>query len=303
MTIKRFYQRLRRKLAHLLGDRRRVARWSNLMASDTLLKVLRKHFSPESLQAVSIEINTDCNYKCPFCPQSSFVRPVRYITRAGFAHVVEALQHIGFSGSVVLSVNNEPFLHPLLPEFCKMLSDDLPHAVVLLISNGALITEQDIVKLAQIDHPPRVTIDDYTPDHRVIKRMRPWLALPANQRLSVTFHERSWSESISNRAGNQPGCSTRVEDYLDIACAWPFGCLFLNPELKAFLCCSDYRYEMEVGDLNRQSLMDIWRGEALRRVRAAIMVPDRSKVPLCARCDAEWWHWDGAKSGPKCRDD
>lgn len=289
MVIKRIIRRACRKVAYWRGDGRRVARWSNLMASDVVMKTLRTHFNPAIPPVVSVEINTDCNYKCPFCPQSSYQRPVRYITRQGFQHVVEDLKTLDYSGLFVLSVNNEPFLHPLLFDFCAIVSDELPKATACLISNGALIEEEHIIGLAKLARPPVLTIDDYTPDHRVSKRMREWLARAEAKTMSVKLEARSWGERISNRAGNQPGCTTVPADYRDIVCAWPFGGLFFNPELKAFLCCSDYRYEMMVGDLNRQSLMEIWNGDPLKRVRLAMLVPDRSQIPLCARCDAEWW--------------
>jgi MoaA/NifB/PqqE/SkfB family radical SAM enzyme len=287
--LRKIYLRCRRKLAHLRGNRRSVARCSNLMASDEVLAALRARFDVTIPPSVSLEINTDCNYKCPFCPQSSFQRPVRYITQQGFQRVLDELKSLDFSGQFILSVNNEPFLHPLLLDFCTLVSDELPKATACLISNGALIQEEHILCLAKLARPPRITIDDYTPDHRIIKRVGAWLVRPETKTLLIEFKERSWGEIISNRAGNQAGLTTVPADYRDITCAWPFGGLFLNPELKVFLCCSDYRHEMIVGDLNKESLMDIWMGPALCGVRKAMLVPDRAAILLCGRCDAEWW--------------
>ncbi len=287
--LKELYFRGRRKVAHLFGDERAVVRWSNCLSSDRILAALKTGFDLDVPPSVNLEINTDCNYKCPFCPQSSFQRPVRHITREGFRRVLDELKAIDYAGLLVLSVNNEPFLHPLLLEFCRQVSEELSGATVSLISNGALIREEDIRGLAALARPPRITVDDYTPDHRIITRLQEWLDRLDPTKLCIEFQRRSWSEKISNRAGNQPGCTTVPDDYHDIVCAWPFGGLFLNPELQAFLCCSDYRYEMIVGDLNQQSLMEIWKGIALQRVRDAMRVPDRARIPLCARCDAEWW--------------
>jgi MoaA/NifB/PqqE/SkfB family radical SAM enzyme len=287
--LKKTYLRTRRKLAHLRGDQRAVVRWSNLIATHDIVPLLRARFDPGIPPGVNLEINTDCNYKCPFCPQSSVQRPIRYITRQGFDRVVQELKALDYAGLVVLSVNNEPFLHPLLLDFCGQVSDELPNAQACLISNGALIREEQIMGLARLARPPRITVDDYTPDRRVIERLSQWLSRPEARHMPVQLLERSWDETISNRAGNQPGCTTVPADYREVTCAWPFGGLFLTPELKAFLCCSDYRHEMIVGDLNRQSLMEIWSGPALRRVREALLVPDRSAVGLCSRCDAEWW--------------
>ena len=285
----RIYLRARRKLAHLRHNERAVTRWSNLIATHDLLPALRNRFDPSVPPSVNLEINTDCNYKCPFCPQSSFLRPVRHITLQGFHRVLQELKALNFSGQFVLSVNNEPFLHPLLLDFCRLISEELPKASACMISNGALIREEHIMRLSALARPPQLTIDDYTPDRRIIKRVSEWLARPEAKTFPVEMKERSWNETISNRAGNQPGCTTDPRDYRDITCTWPFGGLFLTTELKAFLCCSDYRHDMIVGDLNTQTLMDIWTGSALSEVREALLLPNRAAIPLCARCDTEWW--------------
>jgi hypothetical protein len=281
--------RMRRKLCRMANDKRGVERWSNLLVTNRILPILRDTFDPSRPPAVNLEINTDCNYKCPFCPQSSIKRPVQYMTMEAFRHVVEELKALDFANSIVLSVNNEPFLHPLLLDFCRIISEELPKALVHLISNGALIERSHFVSLANLSRPPSLAIDDYTPGHVVNMRLREWLAEPGFSKLRVELKPRSWNEKISNRAGNQPGCNTVVADYRDVVCTWPFTGLFLTPELTAFMCCSDYRHEMIVGDLYTQRLMEIWAGAPLNRIRAALLMPDRSKVSLCVKCDAEWF--------------
>jgi len=208
---------------------------------------------------------------------------------AGFDIVLREMQASGCTSSLVLSVNNEPFLHPKLTDFCLRASEALPDCPVELISNGALITKEHLKALAMISIPPKLVVDDYTPDHRIIGRIEDWARCLPKPGLDIRFQRRSWNEMISNRAGNQPGCSTDANDYRDITCTWPFGMIFLNPELEAFLCCSDYQYACKVGDLKQQSLMDIWRGPALTQIREHLLVPDRAAVPLCKQCDAEWW--------------
>lgn len=288
--IKTLYMRGCRKLAHWRGDRRQEVRWTNLIRTQQVLPRMRERFDVTIPPSIHLEINTDCNYKCPFCPQSSAQRPVRYMTRQGFGRFLDELKGLHFSGWLALSVNNEPFLHPLVVEFCRRISEELPGVTTCLISNGALIREDDVLALGRLAHPPRITIDDYTPDHRIIQRLTPWFALPEAAGIAVDMKKRSWNETISNRAGNQPGCTTDPADYTDVTCAWPFNGLFLTAELKAFLCCADYNHDMIVGDLNTQGLMEIWAGEPLRRIREAMLIPNRARVPLCGRCDTEWFN-------------
>lgn len=283
------YLRCRRKLAFLRGDTRAVARWSNLIETRRKVPILRKAFDVTVPPNVYLEITTDCNYRCRFCPQSSYQRPARYITRQSYRRVVDELKRIDFGGVLVLSVNNEPFLHPLLIEFCGEASEESAGTRTLLMSNGSLIREEHITAMASLARPPMILIDDYTSDHHIIQRVGNWLARLDVNNMRVDMRERSSDERLSNRAGNQSGCTSCVADYRDILCTHPFGGLCLTPELKAFLCCSDYRHEMTTGDLNTEHLMDIWSGPVLNRVREAMLAGDRASIDICARCDAEWW--------------
>ena len=140
-----------------------------------------------------------------------------------------------------------------------------------------------------MERPPLLTVNDYTPDHRVSARLEDWLSDSALAGFRPTINGRSWSEKLSNRAGNIPDTSATASDYHDIVCAWPFEAIVLTPLLEAILCCSDYRHEMIVGDLNTQSLMDIWNGPVLTEVRKKMLDSQRLNIPLCTKCDAEWF--------------
>ena len=49
-------------------------------------------------------------------------------------------------------------------------------------------------------------------------------------------------------------------------------------------CCRDLECECVLGDLNVQSLDEIWNGEKLRNMRKAMIEGDMKETPLCAKC-------------------
>ena len=279
------YLRMRLRISRRRGRPSRIARWSNRLA----VHVLRRHFDPSQTPDVLFEINTDCNYRCPFCPQAMQPRAPRYATRAAFDRLVAELQRLNFANELILSVNNEPFLHPDLTHFCMRVSDALPHATVALLSNGSMITRAHLKAFATLLRPPVITVNDYTPGRAVIRRLQAWLAEPCFARLPVTLRPRSRDEPLSNRAGNLPGGRTPSQQERSFVCTWPFTAVWVAPTLEVFLCCSDYGQTTIVGDLNRQSLPEVWNAPPLQRIRAALLVPDRGRIPLCAKCDAQWW--------------
>ena len=298
-ACRRAYFRLRLHISHRRRHPSGVARWTNQLAVHSL----RQRFDPQQTPDIYFEINTDCNYRCPFCPQAQRPRAPRYATPAAFARVISELQPLNFSGTLTLSVNNEPFLHPQLMDFCRQAAQALPHATLALTSNGSLITPEHLESFAAMRRPPVLTVNDYTPDQTVIQRLQKWRLDPRLAQLPITLQSRTRHEILSNRAGNLPHGRQPSNRQRRFVCTWPFVTLWFTPELKAFQCCSDYEQAMVMGDLNQQPLMEIWLSPPLQRIRAALLAPDRSLDPLCHRCDSQWWelprHCQGTSSLPR----
>lgn len=61
------------------------------------------------------------------------------------------------------------------------------------------------VRLGQWQGRSSIIVNDYTPDHTIIRRLAPWLAEPCFAHLPVNLQPRSRDEALSNRAGNTPG--------------------------------------------------------------------------------------------------
>jgi radical SAM protein with 4Fe4S-binding SPASM domain len=282
--------RLGRKIASLGKDQRSVRRYSNIIATRKVVAYLKKHFDENNIPDVCVEITNECNYACPFCPQSTFKRKPEYMTMEKFIYLVGELKKIKFDKSIILYVNNEPFMHPDLMDFCKIVTREIPAARIILESNGSLIMEGHLQSLLLLSNPVALTINDYTQDGRIASRIKRWHeGLKRKNNILLRTRHRCVSDKLSNRAGNQPEPSAHPEDYRDIACTWPFITLFLDSTLRSFQCCSDYKHEIIMGDLNKETLMEIWKSEKYRKVRENILSSGRMDNQLCRKCDAEWF--------------
>lgn len=67
-------------------------------------------------------------------------------------------------------------------------------------------------------------------------------------------------------------------------CPFIFTTLNIGTDLKCQLCNKDLFAEMPAGDVNNQSLYDIWNGEPLQGVRKAHLQNGRCSVPFCREC-------------------
>ena len=77
-------------------------------------------------------------------------------------------------------------------------------------------------------------------------------------------------------------------------CVLPFRDMNIWADGRAVLCCDDWNEEHVVGDLNTQSLSEIWHGAALHHARSRHMAGCGNELEICARCNL-WRESTGAR--------
>jgi radical SAM protein with 4Fe4S-binding SPASM domain len=57
------------------------------------------------------------------------------------------------------------------------------------------------------------------------------------------------------------------------------------------LCCDDWNHSSVLGNLNKQTIEDIWNGKKLREIREAHTKGEFYKIPICSGCNKKsvWW--------------
>ena len=53
-------------------------------------------------------------------------------------------------------------------------------------------------------------------------------------------------------------------------------------------CCADLNARFLIGDLNTQSILDVWHSKAMRSMRQMLIQERYKEVPLCAECSKLW---------------
>lgn len=283
-----YYLRFRRKWASIGNNPLAVDYWTNRLRTAELLPIIKQYFNEDELPHVQVETTTDCNYACPFCPQATERRPSRYITRHGFQMVVNQLVSMGFNKTINLAVNTEPFMHPLVVDFCSIISQQLPEAQALIVTNGSLIKDSQLDAMNALKNPPVLYINDYTPNQAITRRMEEWSQNHPGHRLYYELRSRSFHEKMTSRAGLVKNAPNHWRLFAEIICLWPFYCMFIDADLKVFLCCADYQHAVKLGDLTQQDVMTVWRSERYRSLRNKMIQTQRMGLPLCSHCDGLW---------------
>jgi MoaA/NifB/PqqE/SkfB family radical SAM enzyme len=67
-------------------------------------------------------------------------------------------------------------------------------------------------------------------------------------------------------------------------CPSPFYTLVIHSDLKVSVCCVDWAKKAVVGDLNVDTLADIWGGVEVENFRIKHLEGRRNEIPACAKC-------------------
>jgi len=67
-------------------------------------------------------------------------------------------------------------------------------------------------------------------------------------------------------------------------CPYPFYSFSINPEGTASLCFLDWGRKLLIGDVNSQTVKEIWEGDELRKYRMMFLNGERKSHPVCGGC-------------------
>ena len=235
---------------------------------------------------IEVETVNRCNGVCSFCPVSANHerREFAKMDEALYYRIVDQLAGMNYSGRFAPFSNNEPFLDERVADFLKYARKKLPNARIHLFSNGTVLSVDTFAKAVEyldelyIDNynqqmqliPPIRKIADYCDEHEELKK-------------KVTICIRKPQEVRTSRGGDAPN-RTRQEVIPEIGCVLPFSQLIIRPDGKVSLCCNDPYGKYTLGDVNTESLVDIWYGERFNKVRKA-MFKGRASWGECRYCD------------------
>lgn len=96
-----------------------------------------------------IEITTECNLRCRYCPHPKMQREKRHMDMVTFIRTlkwVNKFTELGTQGEVSLTGIGEPLLHPELMSMISMLRD-VHKGTILFSTNGILMTDEIATQL------------------------------------------------------------------------------------------------------------------------------------------------------------
>jgi radical SAM protein with 4Fe4S-binding SPASM domain len=236
-------------------------------------------------QDIEIETINRCNGNCSFCPVNKNIDPrnVLFMKDSLFYNIIDQLKKLEFKGTVCFNLNNEPLLDKRLEDFLAFARSNLPECHFLMCTNGILLTIEKFNNI--IKYLDELLIDNYN-DKRELNE--PVKKILDHLNLNPEFSDRVRinivrKDAIRTTRGGLAHNRSKVY-FLKSSCIYPFWQINIRPDGKVSLCCNDALGTYTLGDLNDQTLDEIWNGEAYWNIRKQI-IKGRQHISMCKRCD------------------
>lgn len=237
------------------------------------------------LARVSIEISSQCNRKCSFCPNSKYVREIAYMKEELFQKIIDELKQMHFAGRLSFTLYNEPLLDKRLPKFVAYASRQLPAAYLFLNTNGDFldISTWNALRTAGIHSFNISQYDDQLNDN--LLQLSKILDKEERKHLRIKVKTLDVVRDTFTNRGGLVKAGKVIYSPLKEFCMRPFFHLPINYKGKAVICCDDYLGQVEIGDANHQNIADIWHSKKISSYRKKLFFRDRATLTLCNKCN------------------
>jgi hypothetical protein len=273
---------------------------------------------------ILIENTNCCNAQCVMCPRETLTRKRGFMEFGLFEKIIREVSSVGRKPVVHLHGFGEPLLDESLPERI-MLAKACGIKHTYLVTNASLLFPEaarkiinaglDTLKISfygtdeesyratmrRLDFKTALhNIREFVRIRKELKKRTPKLILqylPQKANGAKTQEFQSLYRSVlDKRAGDCLNRSSlhnygggraynRVGERIVSVCFYPWTALSVLYDGRAVTCCMDYNGVQGVGDLNFQSVMEIWNGPVLSAIRSNFGKLDYRGFPTCLRCD------------------
>ncbi len=277
-------------------------------------------------QLINIETVSSCNLACVHCPphMKEFKNEVRKFGIMSMELFGKLMNEIDAYGErrIALHKDGEPLLHPKIIKILERVKRNRNH-VVYLTTNAHRLSDEVSMSIFEnrIDvinfSIGAATQEFYTKVRgkhfdKVIKNILSFLDLRAKSdwkpRVIVQIINLPQFREMENELKSFRKFWSRYDveiqewenltwgvfDYKESGlkrypCYSLWESTVVNSDGVVSACCMDWRQQLQTGNANEQNLKDIWKGEALRKIRKMHIEGREDELPICPTCN--YWAW------------
>jgi radical SAM protein with 4Fe4S-binding SPASM domain len=210
------------------------------------------------------------------------VRPAIFLEDNLFRKIVGELRALKYTGRFTFNMFNEPLLDKRLPSFIAYVREKLPSVLIYLNTNGDLLNFErwQALRSAGLDYA-RISQYDGKLNDNIIDFLT-YINEDERGHMMVRIFD---TETNGNNMAGLVKSRRNAELPLKLYCPRPFFQLCVNYKGKVPFCCLDYLASIQLGDVRKQSLMEIWTSKKYAYYRFWLVHKNRARIKLCRSCD------------------
>lgn len=267
-------------------------------------KVLQDHFrethgdsaAPPFFSLIEFNLSGLCNRVCVFCPRvdpAIFPNINEHLPLELYEKTMKELAEVDYDGMILFSGFGEPLLYKQVEPLIEMSKRYCPNVRNEMVTNGDLVTVDRLKSLfdsglntlliSMYDGPEQeeyftnMRIEAGLAEEQIMLRKR-WL--PPEQNYGITLVNRAGMVEIP-----EVGIGALAEP-MARRCFYPFYQVVVDYDGAVLLCTHDWGKKLIVGNLNNESIHELWDSPKIQKVRMDLAKADRSSSP-CNLCDVD----------------
>jgi len=274
---------------------------------------------------LDIELSGICNLKCNFCFQNGLINePLGLMEYDLFKKIIDEGIEKGLC-AIKLQIRGESFLNPKLFE-CISYAKKKGIMDIQLTTNSTFLSEENIYKILNseldviilsVDNNHESSYDkkyekkNYSSVEQNIQSLlhmrkqkgkkRPWVRLKTSVfENKVDIYKKTKNDikerfteadviiisRIHNLRNDMPAYPDLFENYTLNPCTYLMQRLAIFWNGDVTVCCMDYNNQFKLGNINNNSIEEIWMSDKLNRFRSIHANNERKRMEICKNCHA-----------------
>lgn len=232
---------------------------------------------------INIEINTSCNRRCSYCPNSVYdrglIKNAKYLETEYYKKIIDELADLGFNGEVCPVHYGEPLLDKRILDLIRYTRIKLPKSKIKLFSNADLLDKEKYKSLVDAGMSEIVITQHEGNSIRKIQEILDYHNKYCKNECKLIYKKFDEETPLLNRGGDvKPN-----KIIYNPSCVYTSNPLVVNYNGDIVLCCNDFLGIYTFGNIKDKKLIDIWKSKKYKEMRKRLK-RRQFILSICKKC-------------------
>jgi radical SAM protein with 4Fe4S-binding SPASM domain len=240
--------------------------------------------STPCFRSINIETTNMCTKRCSFCyfGNVEHLPSKNLMPKDMFEKIIKELVDMDFKGRISLYEINEPLIDPRIFEFIEYVRKELPDCFQMIQTNGDLLNEETLNILFE-SGLDKLIINAY--NNKNLLKIKKLLSNYNYNGKNIVMYDKTKKyvhKMYTSRAGNIDQYKKKVKKNY---CELVYVQMIVKSNGDVVSCVNDMWSKQIIGNLNENTVPEIWFGNKFEQLRRELDLGNRSCSALCNQCD------------------